>query len=204
MTKQFIFDNYVCDGDTSTVERNGYVITATIRHDSTTRPHDYDEAYTKEVIAAWERDEWFFCGVVLSATYNGVPVHDHAASLWGLEANFGFDNSHIAQVADELLDVALEEAENARQTMIAQLSEPAPEDVAVTWTTYDQNAAREAGWQLVQTESGAWEIRRYVGDTVVYGTDAAAAADVADHNTSAPEDVEDKAMAFVTKGGIFD
>ena len=38
----FYFDKYACVGDISTVEKDGFLITATLDHDGDTRPDDFD------------------------------------------------------------------------------------------------------------------------------------------------------------------
>lgn len=119
---EFKFDAYVCEGDTSTVEHDGYIITARIEFDQFTTPDD-DEFMSEEATAAWRNNEWFYCGVVLSVSYNEVLLINHAASLWGVDANFpGSDNSYLAEVAEELLPEAIEIAKEARQAMLINLS----------------------------------------------------------------------------------
>lgn len=105
---EFHFDGYVVPGDTSSITMEGFEITATIMHDDMTTPDRFD-VFTAEEIAAWENDEWSFCGVVMSVSYNGVTLGEHAASLWGIDLNFpGGDNSYLAEVARELAPEALE------------------------------------------------------------------------------------------------
>ncbi len=112
----FSFNKYVCVGDTSTVEHGKYSITARIEFDHDARPTDY-ECYEQDEIDAWNNDDWFYCGVVLSVSYNGVEICDHAASLWGIEANITDDNNHIAEEANNMLDEALKYAEAGRARM---------------------------------------------------------------------------------------
>ncbi|ABI77983.1 hypothetical protein HNE_1441 [Hyphomonas neptunium ATCC 15444] len=62
-------------------------------------------------MAGWRKDEWFYCGVVLSVSIDGVELAPHAASLWGLEANYpGSENEALTQSANDLLPEALAEA----------------------------------------------------------------------------------------------
>ena len=50
-------------------------------------------------------------GIVLSVSLEGVTLDDHAASLWGVEANYpGSDNAYLTEVANELLPEALDVA----------------------------------------------------------------------------------------------
>ena len=67
--------------------------------------HDFD------VLRAWCADGWWYVGIVLSVSRNGVELSDHAASLWSVECNYpGSDNSYLTEVANELLSEALDEA----------------------------------------------------------------------------------------------
>lgn len=117
----FTFDNFVCVGDSSTAEIEGYTITATVEFDQDTRPDDFD-CYTEEQIQAWRGDEWYYGGIVLSVAYNGVPLLEHAASLWGIDINLGDDNNYLADVALELVPEALKEAQEARGRIMERLA----------------------------------------------------------------------------------
>ena len=122
MDKVFGFDSYVCCGDESTIERDGYQITATVEPDADSSPHDY-ECYGESEINAWMADEWRYVGIVLSVSYKGVTLDDSAASLWGVECNFpGTDNSYLATVAEELLPEAMDVAVRRRAEIVAALS----------------------------------------------------------------------------------
>ena len=144
------FDDFVCEGDSITCEVDGYTITARISHDDTPDapderqdgfwpslyPNDagfigagngwrdrFDNAQARAeaVMAAWKNDEWYYCGVILSVAIDGITLDDHAASLWGIEANYpNSDNAYLTEVANELLSEALEtaKAERARQCAI--------------------------------------------------------------------------------------
>ena len=129
------FDRYVCFGDTIETEYDGFTIVARIEHDADHGIDDTDcfsedrnggmysegPAGDKEYAnamaarAAWLRDEWHYCGVVLSVSRDGVTLDAHAASLWGIDCNFprelaGRDdpNGYLVEVANELLPEALE------------------------------------------------------------------------------------------------
>lgn len=117
------FDKYVCPGDTVTIEDGLFTFTARIEFDGDSRPTD-DEGMSAEAIEAWKQDEWFYCGIALSATYNGVALPDnYLASLWGIEANFpGSDNSYLSEVVRELLPEAKAEAQKHLETMRAKLA----------------------------------------------------------------------------------
>ena len=118
----FSFDKYVCVGDTSTIEREGYVIRATIKLDGDTSPDEF-ECYSKEEKARWLSDEWFYCGVVLSISYNMVELNDHAASLWGVECNIGTHNDYLVTVAEDLIYDALEVGKATRTDYLNRLQD---------------------------------------------------------------------------------
>ena len=150
MTFLLKFDSFVCIGDAITCEVDGYSVTARIAHDETPDapderqdgfwpslyPNDagfigagngwrdrFDTAQAKAeaVMAAWKNDDWFYCGVILSAAIDGLTLDRFAASLWGIEANYpDSDNAYLSEVANELLFEALEaaKAERARQCAI--------------------------------------------------------------------------------------
>ena len=66
------------------------------------------QAKAEAVMEGWRKGEWFYCGIVLSVALEGVVLASHAASLWGIEANFpGADNSCLTEVANELLPEAV-------------------------------------------------------------------------------------------------
>ena len=126
MTNRFdqSFNNYVCEGDTITAEIDGFVITARIEHDHDQCIYDddchstdqsvtgcNDEQFKKLLAArdAWFNNEWFYCGVVLSISKNGIELDNTAASLWGIECNYPeSDNSYLTRIASDLLDEALQ------------------------------------------------------------------------------------------------
>ena len=144
------FDDYVCIGDTITCAVDGYTVTARIAHDETPDAPDQRQdgfwpslykddagfigsgngfrdrfakaqAKAEAVMAAWKNDEWFYCGVILSAKIDELELTNHAASLWGIEANYpDSDNAYLTEVANELLFEAIEaaKAERARQCAI--------------------------------------------------------------------------------------
>ncbi len=55
-------------------------------------------------MARWKNGDWIYVGVVLSVWVDDVCLDKHAASLWGVDANFGGDNSYLTEVANELLE----------------------------------------------------------------------------------------------------
>ncbi len=138
------FDSYVCIGDSIQCEIGDYIITARIVHDDVSGPPDkmcdgfwpslykddpgfigsgngwrdrFDkaQAHAEKVMAAWQNDEWFYCGIVLSVAIVETELTDHAASLWAIEANYpDSDNSYLTEVANELLPEALKDAQAIR------------------------------------------------------------------------------------------
>ena len=133
------FDSYVCEGDTIAAQVDGYAVTARVVRDDTPDAPDQRQdgfwpsldpqdagfigagktaadleaatAQAKAVMDAWEADEWFYCGIVVRVSRTGVTLDDHAASLWGIEANYpGSDNAYLAEVARELVPEALDAA----------------------------------------------------------------------------------------------
>lgn len=150
MTFSQSFDSFVCIGDTITCEVDGYTITARIAHDDRPDAPDQRQdgfwpslypddagfigagngwrerfakaqARAERVMAAWKNDEWFYCGIILSASVDGLELTDHAASLWGIGANCpDSDNAYLTETANVLLADAVKvaKAERARQCAI--------------------------------------------------------------------------------------
>ena len=131
------FQSYVCPGDSITSEAGPFTVLAQIVADDCLNAPDqrqdgfwpslyidapgfigpgpnhrqrFAEAQAKAeaVMEGWRKGEWFYCGIVLSVALEGVVLASHAASLWGIEANFpGADNSCLTEVANELLPEAV-------------------------------------------------------------------------------------------------
>lgn len=120
------FDKYVCMGDTIETSVNGFDIVATLINDDRHSIDDDDCHSTDQSVTgcddtqfakllanrkAYHQGEWGYCGIVLSVSYRGVELSDHAASLWGIEYNYpDSDNAYLLGVANELLDEALDDA----------------------------------------------------------------------------------------------
>ena len=132
------FQTFVCEGDSIACETAGFEITARIVRDGCTDAPDqrqdgfwpslykdapgfigpganhrqrFAEAQAKAeaVMEAWREGEWFYCGIVLSVSLEGITLTSHAASLWGIEANYpGSDNRYLTETANELLPEAIE------------------------------------------------------------------------------------------------
>lgn len=131
------FDKYVCEHDSISVRIGQFLFTATIERDLDSHIDDDDcfnpdRSVTGCSIAqnrqlrkdreAWFNDEWFFCGIVISASTNGILIDDHLASLWGIEVNLRADSSdYLQKCANELLGESIPLAEKARHEMLNKL-----------------------------------------------------------------------------------
>ena len=145
------FDRYVCEGDTIACEVEGFRVTARIvRDDCMDAPDQRQDGFwpslyindpgfigpgnnfrerlakaqveAEAVMDAWRKDEWFYCGIVLSVALEGVTLDAHAASLWGIEANYpDGDNAYLTEVAQELLPEALHAGRAAARRLCAAL-----------------------------------------------------------------------------------
>tara|TARA_R110000737_G_scaffold146415_1_gene176431 strand:+ start:913 stop:1389 length:477 start_codon:yes stop_codon:yes gene_type:complete len=146
------FDAFVCEGDCIACEQDGFRIVARIvRDDSPDGPvqrqdgfwpslykdapgfigpgNNFRERFAKAqaeaeaIMEAWHKDDWFYCGIVLSVSLDGVILDEHVISLWGVEANYpGSDNAHLTDVADDLLPDAIVIGRRAAQRLCAALS----------------------------------------------------------------------------------
>lgn len=132
------FRSYVCFGDSIETHYNGFRVSAHIEQDldktiddddchnkdqSVTGCTDEQHAQLLRARAAYFRDEWHYCGVVLSVTRNGVMLDEHAASLWGIECNYpGGDNSYLTVVAQELLPEALKAAQTVLDLLVQDVT----------------------------------------------------------------------------------
>ncbi len=78
------------------------------------------QAKAEAVMESWRKGGWFYCGIVLSVSLEGVVLASHAASLWGIEANYpGTENGYLTEVANELLP---ESMAVARETLARLVS----------------------------------------------------------------------------------
>jgi len=104
------FPAYACVGDTIAWTREGFDFVARLEYDNDTKPADFD-CYDADYVERWRDDEWFYVGMVLSVSRNGVELSKNAASLWGIECNFSDTSSaYLSEVAQELEAEALETA----------------------------------------------------------------------------------------------
>lgn len=127
------FDDYVCINDSIETEEGPFRITARVVPDHNSSPRDYDapeccfdtsdpehgEA-NQAIIDAWDDGEWCYVGIVLDVdTIDGQSWGlVGAASLWGIECNYpGEDNSYLTEVANELLQEAIDTANDSFEIM---------------------------------------------------------------------------------------
>lgn len=95
------------------------------QHKATMTAGQYAEEAVKrdfEYLRRWCCDEWCYVGVVLDVYRGSVEVASYAASLWGIDANAGDDNDYLTEVANELLDEALDVAEEAVERIVHELT----------------------------------------------------------------------------------
>lgn len=141
------FDQYACESDKITCEKDGFTIKAQIVYDDSIdapnerddgfwpsrnpndagyigenpeKPYDVQMQEAKDIMKAWKNDEWFYCGIVLAVSKNGVLLDDHAASLWGIECNYpnGDKNAYLREVANDLLPEAIQAGKNTLKKLI--------------------------------------------------------------------------------------
>jgi hypothetical protein len=109
-----LFDTYVCDGDSITIERDGVKYVARIEHDPDTRDGDDEDLYSDEMVKAWLNDEWRFVGVHVEPVCPHCDEVDHkkGQALFGIESNMpGVERecaNYLSQVAHELVGQVVE------------------------------------------------------------------------------------------------
>ncbi len=149
------FGLYVCVDDTIETVIDGIVYVARIDHDYTgDRPDERDDgfwpsldpeaagyigkrskstlarhkAHAEDIMRAWRNDEWFYCGVVITAYLEDedgerIELPGMKASLWGIECNYpapldkrrkSVPNAYLTEAASELLGEAIEYAVAAK------------------------------------------------------------------------------------------
>jgi len=148
------FSTFVCPGDAITCEAGPFTVLARIVPDDCPDAPDqrqdgfwpslysdapgfigpgnnfrqrFAEAHAKAeaVMEGWRKGDWFYCGIVLSVSLEGVEIAPQAASLWGIGANYpDTDNSYLAEVASELLPEAVAAARDVLTRLAAHADEP--------------------------------------------------------------------------------
>lgn len=151
------FHKYVCEGDTLAIEHNGISYVAKIvRDDDTESPDKRDDGFwpsldpestgyigpkskstlrkhmarAKATLEAWNKDEWFYCGVMISASFDDIELDANVASLWGIECNYPKygrhdPNAYLTEVANELLGEAITFAAARLRRIVELASEEA-------------------------------------------------------------------------------
>jgi len=118
------FDSFACVGDyvewtPKTNNPHSLTLRVTIHQDHDTQPTDFDDCYSSKKIESWRNDDWFFCGIVISAYKGDTLIHKHASSLWGIDCNFNRrSNTFLATCCADLQDEALDAAHAAFDTLI--------------------------------------------------------------------------------------
>lgn len=138
------FNTFTCDGDSIVCYIDGFAARAWIEHDNDARAPDkrhdgfwpsldpksagYIGAKSKATLAretkaaqavmdAWKADEWWYVGVCVQVTKEGVELTGkYSNALWGMECNYPatkktpHPNHILRETANELLGQALIEA----------------------------------------------------------------------------------------------
>ena len=143
------FQSYVCPGDSITYEAGPFTVLAQVVPDDCPDAPDQrqdgfwpslyadapgfigpgpnhrqrfaeSQAKAEAVMDGWRKGDWFYCGIVLSVSLEGVDLARTTAALFGIEANYpGTDNSYLTDVANELLPEAVAAA---RETLVRLVS----------------------------------------------------------------------------------
>lgn len=74
-------------------------------------------------LQAWCNDEWFYVGVAVTVSRDGVQLtddYDHAC--WGIDANSGEDNNYLAEVANDYINQALDAARQRARELAASFA----------------------------------------------------------------------------------
>ena len=149
------FKHYVMPGDSIECEVDGFDCCATVYFDETSvgeSPETRDDGFwpsldpksagyigpyskstlhrhmqrAKEILRAWQAGEWFYCGVAVTVSFEGVSLTgDYDNAILGVECNYptftqrdwAACNHYLRQVANELLPEALTAAK-ARLTKL--------------------------------------------------------------------------------------
>ena len=116
-----MFSSCVCPGDSVMFEHGKFTFNVSLEYDDISTPYEW-ECYSDSDIRKWKNDEWYYGGLVVSVSYNGVHLSDNIASLWGLECNFGEDNSYLMIQAEELVKEAGDEAKKLLESVRSRLA----------------------------------------------------------------------------------
>lgn len=121
------FSSFACVGDTTVWAKDGFVLTATLEADDVGSPRDFD-CYSPEDIERWDKGDWQFVGVAVSATFNGVEL-EGSTSLWCVDCNFSdTSNAYLGEVCRELEDDAVRQGREDIERMLRALTGPTVTD----------------------------------------------------------------------------
>jgi len=82
------------------------------------------QAKAEAVMDSWRKGDWFYCGIVLSVSVEDVDLTRTAAALLGIEANYpDTDNSHLSDVANDLVPEAIAAARETLARLAAHAQE---------------------------------------------------------------------------------
>ena len=141
------FAKYACNGDTISCEIDGFDCYARIYRDDCSDTPDQrqdgfwpsldpdDDGFIGEgktqaqltaakrrashVMNEWKNDNWWYVVIAVTVEKNGILLTDEFGNaLWGIECNYpGSDNSYLLQIANELIDEAMNEAREALKNL---------------------------------------------------------------------------------------
>lgn len=115
------FASFAMEGDSVTWESEGFTLTARLKYDTDTTPMDY-ECYSPIKIKQWKNNEWFYVGVIIAISKNGVMLDEHAASRWGVDCNYSkTSNKYLSTIAGNMEGEALEIGKIEVERMIKAL-----------------------------------------------------------------------------------
>ena len=116
-------------GDSIETEIDGFTVEARLEHDADSKPTDAD-CYSQSDIDAWNRDDWCYCGVVVTVSRGETVLGD--ASLWAIELGLGdrlTQAEFLTRTAIELIPEAIAEAE----TTLDGIAQDAPDCFEDFW-----------------------------------------------------------------------
>lgn len=100
----------------------GFDISAAIEPDCDITPNDFD-CYDQQTIDAWKADRWYYVGLVVTASRDGIELG--SSSLWGIEYGDmpGIDEwvNPLNQMDDyqDIVDDAIEQAKQTLAKLVA-------------------------------------------------------------------------------------
>ena len=105
------------------IERDGFVITLSVKHDKYSTPYNTGKDYTPEVVARWVAGHWFMGSLSLSVHCDDVMLAGSAVEVHGIECNISKgSNEYISDLANELINEALFEGNKLRNQVLSSVS----------------------------------------------------------------------------------